>query len=192
MAEEIGFFAAKCHKSHLKEQKEAALFLAKINLCWSTWKKHNNPSPPTPRPPQGHPVPAAGFQAFVKEPFRLGIRALGLRSLNPPVEKTGEGKENSASARQHGGSKEHEGETDPERRGCLRPPLPTGRRACLLPHARLDPAEREDRGQRGCLRCRPTVRAAPCAKEHGARPHGRPGKLPSGHRTWPRGCRAEA
>lgn len=170
---------------------EAALFLAKINLCWSTWIKHNNPSPPTPRPPQGHPVPTAGFQAFVKEPFRLGSQALGPRSLNPPVEKTGEGKENSATARQHGGPKEHAGQTDPERRRCLWPPLPAGRRACLLLHSRLDPAEREDRGQRGCFRCRPTVRA-PCAKEHGALPHRRPGKLPRGHRTRPRGCRAEA
>lgn len=170
---------------------EATLFLPKINLCWSTWIKHNNPSPPTPRPPQGHPVPTAGFQAFVKEPFRLGSQALGLRSLNPPVEKTGEGQENSATARQHGGPKEHAGETDPERRRCLWPPLPAGRRACLLPHSRLDPAEREDRGQRGCFRCRPTVRA-PCAKEHGALPHRRPGKLPRGHRTRPRGCRAEA
>ena len=54
MAEEIVFFAAKCHKSHLKAQKEAALFLQnllKLICAGATCTKQNHPlhRPPTPR-----------------------------------------------------------------------------------------------------------------------------------------------
>lgn len=62
MAEEIVFFAAKCHKSHLKAQKEAALLLRsllKLIGAGATCKKQNRPPLP--------PAAAAGIQAFVMD-----------------------------------------------------------------------------------------------------------------------------
>lgn len=69
MAEEIVFFAAKCHKSHLKAQKEAALFLRNLLelICAGVTceKVTLLPRPHSPAPTPAHPQ-ATGFQALGK------------------------------------------------------------------------------------------------------------------------------
>lgn len=74
--------------------------LLKLICAGATCKKQNRPPLP----------PAARIQAFVKDrTVEWGIWAPGLPSLNPPVEKTREEKENSAGAHPPGGSREYVG-----------------------------------------------------------------------------------
>ena len=61
MAEEIVFFAAKCHKSHLKAQKEAALFLRNLLELICAGVTCEKQSHPLPRP---HPTPLSLFPSW--------------------------------------------------------------------------------------------------------------------------------
>lgn len=183
MAEEIVFFAAKCHKSHLKAQKEAALFLRNLLelICAGvSCEKQSHPSAPPPLPSPNPPTPGPpGSRPWRRtEEFGLVIRALGFRSLNLPVEKTGGGKGNLAGPCQPGGSKQHAGELDREPRAG--PWSPPRRDLCGPPPARTPRSlERENEGSRGCLRCQQIKSGLHRVREeHGARPRGRRAEIP--------------
>lgn len=159
MAEEIVFFAAKCHKSHLKAQKEAALFLRnllKLICAGATCKNQNSPPP----------LPCRRVSGLCEGQNRgWGIWAPGLPSLNPPVEKTGEEKENPAGCRPPGGSREHAGGSGPP------PPISQTDRAekasSPRPRCRAGPPRPGAAGKRRLTGCPSIlvelVRAAPSA-----------------------------
>lgn len=155
MAEEIVFFAAKCHKSHLKAQKEAALFLRNLLelICAGvTCEKQSRPSAPPPLPSPHSTPHATGFQALGKsrtvwvgdpgsrvsksEPARRENWRRGRKSCRPLPAWWVQGA-----------------------RGGIRPRAPRGatvssprRDLCVPPPARTPrPLEREHKGSRGCL-----------------------------------------
>ena len=137
---------------------------------------------PTPGPP--------GSRRWRRtEEFGLVIRALGFRSLNPPVEKTGGGKGNLAGPCQPGGSKQHAGEL--ERGHGL---LPAGTCAALLPHARLGRSSEKTKAHEAAFDAsRLSQGCTVCVKNTepglaGAGPKS-PRKLRRGHRTRPQGFR---
>lgn len=208
MAEEIVFLAAKCHKSHLKAQKGAALFLPnllKLICAGDTCEKQNNLLSPPRRRVSG---------LCEGQNPRVGIPAQGFRSVHLLAEKTEDEKENLAGACQPGGSKDCAGRPPPPlvpntdgaemAPSALTGPSPllcTRRCASLLPHARLGPGRARKREKEaaidlsrrgpGCTTRRNSTEPGRGLRGSAAQPKSSR-KLPSDHRSRPQGWRAEA